>query len=210
MNIRNLRNASGSLGLFVTAIFATSIYAAQSAPWKDKDWTQWTPQDCKRILTDSPWTSQIVQVFDHIGPYPGPMGPRAVIVSSLAVREARSMLGLDGPQFTCVDEKFNDRVVIRFSEDIALHGSPDLIVSGRKIPSLSGHHENSATCPIGGGSDVSYPRVLNGQPVFRPGKNQLEIQTQVSIPTTPHNPVEVDTRFRFNTKDMTYKGKPDF
>jgi hypothetical protein len=202
-------NAFVSLGILIAAIFVTSSNAASSAPWKNKDWTRWTPQDCKRILTNSPWTSQIVQVFDHIGPYPGPMGPKAVIVSSLAVRQARSVLGLDGSRYTCVTERFDDRIVIRFSEDDLFTVLPDLIVSGRKIPPLPTHRENSATCPIGGGSDISYPKILNGQAVFKPGKNSLSIQTHVSIPSSD-NPVEVDTKFRFSTNDMIYKGKPDF
>ena len=204
--MRNLRNAFVSLGIFVAAIFLTSSSTARSSPWKDKDWTKWTEQDCKRILTDSPWTSQIIVLFANSGP-DGPEDSRAVVESSLVVRQALSKLG---PEDTCVDEKFDDRIVIHFSEDDLFKTPPDLIVSGRKIPPLPGHRPNSAICSIGGGSDISYPRVLNGQPVFKPGKNSLEIQTHVDIPITRHNDVEADTKFRFNTKNMIYKGKSDF
>jgi hypothetical protein len=195
---------------FVLSTVALLVTANATNFWLTKDWHDWTPEECHQILTDSPWTSQIILVFAHVGTEPGPLGPRAVIVSSLAVRQARASLGIDGPQFTCVSERFDDRVVIRFSEGDLFKSPPDLIVSGRRIPPLAGHRPNSDSCSIGGGSDISYPRVLNGQAVFKSGKNNLEIQTNVGIEYDRNNPVEIDTRFRFNTKNMLYKGKPDF
>ena len=195
----------------LAAIFLLAgLNANATQLWLTKDWIQWTPEECKQILTDSPWTSQITLVFAHVGQEPGPLGPRAMIVSSLVVRQARASLGLDGPQFTCLGERFNDRIVIRFSEDDLFKSPPDLIVSGMKVPPLSGHRPNSKTCPIGGGSDISYPRVLNGRAVFKVGKDNLEIKTNVAIDVSDNkSPVELDTRFRFDTGKMIYKGKPD-
>lgn len=200
----------------ISVLFTVALLVAVAANatkfWQTKDWHQWTPEECHQILTDSPWTSQIILVFAHVGTEPGPLGPRAVIVSSLAVRQARARLAYEGFPESCVDEKFDDRIVIHFSEDDLFKSPPNLIVSGRKIPPLPGHRPNSDSCSIGGGSDISYPRVLNGQAVFKPGKNNLEIQTNnVDIERNDrNNPVELDTRFRFNTKNMMYKGKPDF
>ena len=161
--MRNLRNAFVSLGIFVAAIFLTSSSTARSSPWKDKDWTKWTEQDCKRILTDSPWTSQIIVLFANSGP-DGPEDSRAVVESSLVVRQALSKLG---PEDTCVDEKFDDRIVIHFSEDDLFKTPPDLIVSGRKIPPVPTNNSSHAKEDVGDSPFRSFPHCSQWAFVFR-------------------------------------------
>jgi hypothetical protein len=117
----------------------------------------------------------------------------------------------------CLHQNFGDRIVVRFfNEDGVFKTPPDLIVSGRKIPPLPGHRANRATCAIGGGSDVSSPRMMSGKPVFKPGKNSLVIKTDLDIRPPGIGPADdwpfaqVDTRFTFDTKDLVDKGNPDF
>jgi hypothetical protein len=211
------------LGTLILAMLASFPSAAGNSPWKDKDWKQWTPEECKKILTDSPWAWQIVTGYSYGPDGNTTLGPTAIIASSLVVRQAHARL--NPSENNCLNEKFDDRVVVRFSQTDVINGRivvgfnpsdlfdspPDLIVSGRKIPPLPDHRQNSAACLIGAGDDISYPRVINGKPVFKPGKNIIEFQTNVKLgPNDRAYPVQYDTKFRFNTKNMVYKGKPDF
>jgi len=133
-----------------------------------------------------------------------------------------TFLEMPGQQFVgegdvgCINENFGDRIVVRFfNEDGVFRAPPDLMVSGRKVPPLPDHRANSATCSIGSGNDISYPPMMSGKPVFKPGKNTLVIKTDLDIRPPgigsgdwPFS--QVDTRFMFDTKGMVYKGKPDY
>ena len=228
------RKLGMSVGIVAFSVFVALTSTARSSSWKDKDWTQWTKQDCQEILWYSPWASFIKQVSQPRDRVSTPVPtPRAIVRSSLVVRQVFARLGQMDPHFTfpdmpgqqvvgggdidCINEDFGDRIVVRFfNEDGVFKTPPDLIASGRKIPPLPGHRANSATCAIGGGSDVSYPRMMSGKPVFKPGKNSLVIKTDLDIRPPGIGPADywpfaqVDTRFTFDTKDMVYKGRPDF
>lgn len=222
----------GMLGLAMSLAFVSK---AKSPAWKDKDWTQWTKEDIQEILSDSPWASTIAIGDYNAADRVGTWGPTALVVSSLVVRQALARereLGVRWPmpgsyrpepieqQYgACLTESFGDRIVLRFSDSgIFIKTPPDLIVSGRKVPPLPGYRANSDTCAIGGPYDVSYPKVMDGKPVFKPGKSKLVINTKLNIqPTQTGRPgrddsqfIPIDTRFEFNVKNMVYKGKPDF
>jgi len=101
--------------------------------------------------------------------------------------------------------------VARFDEADLFNTPPDLFVSGRKIPPLPGHQAKSAKCSIGGGQDMSYPKFVDGKPVFGTGKESLVIKTDMNVtPSDRRDFQQVDTKFEFNTKSMVYKGEPDF
>ncbi|HEX7287925.1 MAG TPA: hypothetical protein VF532_17180 [Candidatus Angelobacter sp.] len=44
------------LWFLVVAVLAVAGYA--QGPWAKKDWKQWSNEDCKRILEESPWASR--------------------------------------------------------------------------------------------------------------------------------------------------------
>jgi hypothetical protein len=155
------------LGILFLAASVAFSSAAENSPWKDKDWTQWTEQDCDKILTDSPWASQIEENFNLAIGGRAP-GSTAVIISSLAVRQALVKSGkLDS---SCLNESFADRIVVGFREPYLVKPPPFLIVSGKKIPPLSAQPAGSTMCNIATDGDVAYPRVLNGKPVFNPAR----------------------------------------
>ncbi len=74
---------------------------------------------------------------------------------------------------------------------------PDLDVSGKKIPPLAEHRPNSAGCALGGdASEFSYPRVLDGKPVFKNGSNSLVINADGLVVPFTIETSKLDTRFR--------------
>jgi hypothetical protein len=233
--IANHRSFKISAAMTALCAFLALTSTGRSSSWKNKDWTQWTKEDCQQILSDSPWASTIAIRDFNAQNRVGTSGPTALIVSSLVVRQAILRLDQLGPQTTfvpgqpqrvdyqqedaeCLSEKFGDRIVVRFSESSIFKTPPNLMVSGRKVPALPGFRANSDTCSIGGPHDVSYPKVVNGKPVFQPDKSKLVIDTKLNIqPTQSERPgrddsqfIPVDTRFEFSMKNMVYKGKPDF
>jgi hypothetical protein len=48
-----------TLRFLVTLILATASFA--QGPWVKKDWKQWSKDDCKKILEDSPWAQRWTQ-----------------------------------------------------------------------------------------------------------------------------------------------------
>jgi hypothetical protein len=207
---RNLHRSGVLLAVVIAVIFlAFPSAAGTSSPWKDKDWTQWNFDDCVQILTDSPWASEMVDPYPHGDLEAKWRGPTAFIVSSLAVRQALIRYGeKDGP---CLSESFDDRIIVRFSERDIFKKPPDLDVSGKKIPPLTEHRPNSTTCVLGSGAaEFSYPRVVNGKPIFKNGGSSVVINTDMDLPAIFSPNSQFDPRFTFNTKNMVYKGKPDF
>jgi hypothetical protein len=172
---RNLRSAAALLAILAAAIFLALPSAARnSSPWKDKDWTQWTLDDCTQILTDSPWASQITYREPYTYEQAHWTGPTAVILSSLVVRQALARYRQqDAP---CLAESFDDRIIVRFSEGDIFKKLPDLDVSGKKISPLAGHRANSPGCSFGSdAAEFSYPRVVDGKSIFKSGSNSLVI-----------------------------------
>jgi len=43
----------------LTIVLATAIFA--QGPWAKKDWKQWSKDDCKKVLEDSPWAQRWTQ-----------------------------------------------------------------------------------------------------------------------------------------------------
>ena len=207
---RNRHRSGVLLATVIAAIFLALPSAARnSSPWKDKDWTQWTLDDCTQILTDSPWASEITYRWPYTAEEANWKGPTAVILSSLVVRQALARYRQqDAP---CLTESFDDRIIVRFSEQDIFKKPPDLDVSGKKIAPLAEHRANSAGCSFGSdAAEFSYPRVLDGKPVFKSGGNSLVINADGLIVPFTIETSKLDTRFTFNTKKMVYKGKPDF
>jgi hypothetical protein len=220
-------------GIVVFGLFVALASDARSSSWKDKNWSQWTPEDIQEILWYSPWASFIKQDSPPADRTRSPVPtPRAIIVSSLVIRQVFAKVGqstfftfpsMPGQQIIepgdvdCINENFADRIIVRFfNEEGAFKTPPDLIVSGRKIQPLPNHRANSTNCAIGGGNDVSYPRMVGGKAVFKSGGDNLVIKTDLDrrppgIGSTDYWPFsQVDTRFTFDTKAMVYKGKRDF
>ena len=209
---RNFRRTGALLALLTAAIFLALPSAARtSSPWKDKDWTKWTVDDCTRILTASPWASQIVDPnsWTHTDAQAKWQGATAVILSSLVVRQA--LARYREQDATCVTESFTDRIIVRFSGQDIFKNPPDLLVSGKKIPPLAEHRANSSSCSFGSDpGEFSYPRVVSGKPIFKNGGSKLVINTDLDISAIFGLNNQIDPRFKFSTKNMVYKGKPDF
>ena len=93
-------------------------------------------------------------------------GPTAFIISSLVVRQALTRYG--EKDTACLTESFDDRIIVRFSEQDIFKKPPDLDVSGKKISPLAEHRANSAGCSFGSdAAEFSYPRFVNGKSVFK-------------------------------------------
>jgi len=54
---------AGSVGRwrwFAVPMVAAGVWAGSDEPWKDKDAAQWTEEDAKQVITDSPWAKMVL------------------------------------------------------------------------------------------------------------------------------------------------------
>ena len=118
----------------------------------------------------------------------------------------------------CLSENFDDRIVFRLSGSLVFKTPPDLTVSGKIVHPLEGPSVGATACVSDWGNDISYPKFVDGKSIFRPGENKLVIHTNANDqPSTIGRGgryeaqfIPVNSSFEFNTKNMVYKGKPDF
>jgi hypothetical protein len=223
--VLSFRKPGVVLGLVsLIALLAISVFAES---WQDKDWTQWTSQDCYHILSVSPWAVEGAEVTDRYFTSPGREGrttfsPNAVMVSSLVIRRGLvrqaqinqhydKMKQQDKQQFdqmanTCLSLKLDDRIVVRASGPATISTvAPYLLVSGRKIPTMLDPQRNAVSpCPFDfvttskTNHDLVFPRVVDGEQVIQPGDKKVVI----------HAPW--GNEFQFDPEKMIYKGKLDY
>ena len=51
----------------LTIVLATAIFA--QGPWAKKDWKQWSKDDCKKVLEDSPWAQRWTQSNNKVADF---------------------------------------------------------------------------------------------------------------------------------------------
>jgi hypothetical protein len=209
------------------AVFFALTSTAGSTSWKEKDWTQWTKEDCKQVLSDSPWASAIAIGGDNAQNRVGTFGPVADVVSALVVRQAIVRQHQLGPGYgpeqiqrdaVCLGESFDDQIVFRFSGSLVFRTPPDLIVSGARIHPLEGPKVGATACVSDWGNDIAYPKSVDGKSIFKSSQEKLVIKTDLNTQPSPASRdgrndsqfIPVNSSFEFNTKSMVYKGKPDF
>src|SRR5262245_8777009 len=44
---------------------SAALFASGGQPWKDKPVTDWTEEDAKQVLTDSPWAKTVYPTIDN-------------------------------------------------------------------------------------------------------------------------------------------------
>ncbi len=49
----------------LTLVLSVPFLLLATDPWRDKPVAQWTPDDAKEVLTDSPWARQVVPIVNH-------------------------------------------------------------------------------------------------------------------------------------------------
>jgi hypothetical protein len=85
----SLRKPAMALGtITLIAMLAISVFAES---WENKDWTQWSSQDCYHIMATSPWAVIGPEVTTYANGSPGHsvvgrFTPKAFVVSSLVMR----------------------------------------------------------------------------------------------------------------------------
>lgn len=214
-------------GIVAFGVVLALTTTARSESWKHKDWTQWTNEDCLQVVRESPWASTIAVGGDNAWNRVGTWGPTADVVSSLVVRQAivrQHQLGFAyGPEqvkqdSVCLNENFDDRIVIRFSGSPVFKSPPDVVVSGRQVHPLEGPKVGATTCVSDWGNDIAYPKFLDGKAIFQRGQSKFVIKTDLNAQPSPGGGggryegqfIPVDSRFEFDLKNMVYKCKPDF
>lgn len=55
------------LRFLLTIVLATASFA--QGPWARKDWKQWSKDDCKKVLEDSPWAQRWTQSNDQVASF---------------------------------------------------------------------------------------------------------------------------------------------
>jgi hypothetical protein len=193
------------------ALLAISVFAES---WENKDWTQWTSQDCYHILDASPWKAQLSE----------DSSASAQIVSALVVRQALvrqaqfdqhydKMNPIERQQFdqmanACVNLKLDDRIIVRGSSLYQYDWpapAPEfgssyasqvvyLAVSGGKVSAQVPPVVNAISpCPFGSldrepatnrGHDYVFPRMVDGKQVIQPNDKKITIGVSYPLPTT--------------------------
>jgi hypothetical protein len=222
---RNFRQFLALFAISVLALLVTFPSMASAPPWEAKDWTQWTPQDCIKILSDSPWAVTFLAYKHEADGNVSESPATARISSSLVIRQAiMRMRGLPadpnriphrgeiqkrtqvGPD--CLDQLFQDRIVITISSGLIdeIETAPEMNVSRRKYSPLPASQGDPIADACGARTLFTnsqakvfvYPRVVDGKPVIGPNDGKFTIVS----------PWRRD--FEFNVRNMVYKGKPDF
>jgi hypothetical protein len=200
------------LGLIsLAALLAISVMATS---WEDKDWTQWTSQDCYHILYSSPWAYEgIVQIVSSI------------VVRQALVRQAQfdqhydKMKPDEKQQFdqmatTCLNLMVQEGVIVvrargLFNPNVSGQ-TYYLLVSGRKIPALlPAQFDSISPCPFSFVNetdrphDFVFPRFVDGKPVFQPTDKKFKIGAAVGTYSS-------ELGYQFDIEKMVYKGKPDY
>jgi hypothetical protein len=164
-------------------------------PWEATDWTQWTKEDCERILHHSPWASSYSDSVSK---------GTVLITSSLVVRQAIVKLGQKDA--LCLNKNFGDQIEVTVLTDSYndFKSPPELIISGRKYAAFQSSKGDPpldpcvAMLPYVSTDVYLYPRSVDGKPITGLGDKSLVIKGSYN------------REFNFSIKKMVYKGKPDF
>jgi hypothetical protein len=215
------------LGLISLTALVTVTALAES--WENKDWTQWSSQDCSRILTNSPWAEEGPETRNYYFRSPGRAGetllPTALIGSALVVRQAlerqaqfdqhyekmnpKQRQEFDEIADACISMKNDDRIVMLISlakigniGPVRLFVNDRLFVDDREVPALP-RPQNGVVFPCHGADKaraIAFHRVAEGKPVIQPGDKKIVFET----------PPFSDYHFKFDLEKMIYKGKLDY
>jgi len=209
-----------AVALAALCLIAVATVSLRAESWEQKDWTQWTSQDCYHILSASAWAQPGPELFFSLPgatrASDGAVGayfPVAVVVSSLVVRQAlerqaqfdqhyekmsrEQRQAFDQTAAACIGKKYGDRIIIRVPPEVA--GPFRLEINGQYVPSLPQTQMNAvAPCPGDKAIDVSFPDVDQGKQIIQPGDKKIEIKNKD------------DYTFTFNADKMIYKGKLDY
>jgi len=194
---------------------------AGEKPWETKDWRTWSRKDCNKVLTSSPWVSRslLYQYF---------RGDFAQIRSALPIRQAFLRLKqidkrygrMNAQQREAFDRQADAEYVAQFGDNIVVrvtsHLSKDFAIKNRtKKPGVTamlllpkGRHIYATEFRDDGQNVLAvFPRVLDGEPVIRPG--DAIVTFLIGVPDMSAFTAS-DVPFIFKLDDMVYKGKREF
>lgn len=224
--------------LAVLSIFAVpSERCAQNQlvadkPWETKDWREWTRQECRKVLEESPWTVRHLESPSASSNYRWyEQVFTAQFHSALPIRHALTRLKQIEKRYDKMDAKrreafdreldaelggdFSNSIVVRltsrwtnvFKDDLPAR---TILLSGNTAAfELPGGRMVYATKFRLSGMDAEavFPRFINGEPVIRPEDRvvQFTLGELSKVGFTPR----LD-RFVFKLDDMEYFGKREF
>jgi hypothetical protein len=212
-----VRAFGATFGIFALAVVLAFPSKASTESWEDKDWTQWTAEDCNLILTSSPW----VATNSTNGPTTYEKGERtksiAQIASSMVIRHAavrqaqleqdrdhmapKAKQEFDQQAAACLNQDVTDRIVIgldAYAQSDDSRAAGDLVIGKQKYPiSQTADWIASNPCPFYA-VVITIPRTVDGKPIIGPADKKMEIKSP-SIRS-----------FSFDPQKLIYKGKPDF
>jgi hypothetical protein len=215
----------------VLIIFAACLMLGQQSrpqgepagekPWETKDWRTWSRKDCNKVLTSSPWVSRSLL-------YQYSRGGFAQIRSAPPIRQAFLRLKqidkhydrMNAQQREAFDRQaeaefaaqFGDNIVVRvtsqWSKDFAIKDRRKkskitamlLLPKGRHVLATEFRDDGQNVLAV-------FPRVLDGEPVIRPG--DAIVTFLIGVPDMPAFTAN-DMPFIFKLDDMIYKGKREF
>jgi hypothetical protein len=218
------------LGLFtLAALLAITTYAES---WENKDWTQWTSQDCYHILSASPWYAIGPEVFEPYLKSPGHYGetgstPEALLVSALVIREALEKQAqydshydkmspaekqtFDQQAANCIGRSFTDRIIFGLSGPY-MPPSPNapgnpfrLFIDGKEVPAI-GQLGSNAISPCADKTSVTGGGYIYiAFPRFVNGTPVIQPSSKKIVLGN-----SVKDGFQFNVEKLIYQGKLDY
>jgi hypothetical protein len=214
---------------------ALLVIGAMAHPRQQSDWKQWTANEVKQVLGNSPWVSHCCSTYLD-GDVP--IEYEAAIVSSQTVRKAlvRDMQlnkgyekldpalrqKLDQRISECLNEKYDDYIVIGFSfftPALTPVNQIHLLTSdGRKIVGQPVNDSIGRKCgelPKGENwiavmrfdSEIAFPRYVDGKPTITPTDKLIRIELDFY---KKFYHTRTGGEFDFSIDKLIYQGKPDF
>jgi hypothetical protein len=212
-------------GLFLlAAIFLIGLSAVLGQVWLKKDYKEWTPKECEKILTDSPWAKTLKYYSSNTGSV-GTDGGQAFteytvqLFSALPIREAMVRQQLIPDSFLTAD--YADQVIVRIKYKTNAGPTSDLDLGrswqNQTLGTMSisafligskGVKAPLADFKVAPGADrfcqLVFPRSRDGKPVLTVEDKNLIIQFNYPV---VGGMGDGRGQFEFKVKDMIYSGQ---
>jgi hypothetical protein len=212
-------------GIFLlAAIFLIGLSAVLGQVWVKKDYKEWAPKECEKILADSPWAKTMKFYGSGTGSA-GTDGGQAFteytvqFFSALPIRQAMVQGKLIPDSYLTVD--YADQVIVRIKYRTTAGQSSDLDLGRQWQTQTMGTMQNStyligskgvkvplADFKVASGADrfcqLTFPRSRDGKPVLSVEDKNLILQFNYPVVAGMG---DGRGQFEFKVKDMIYNGQ---
>ncbi len=208
----------------LAAILLFGLSAVLGQVWAKKDYKEWAPKDCEKVLADSPWAKTMKYYGSGLGTA-GTDGGQAFteytvqLFSALPIRQAMVQGKLLPDSFLTAD--YADQVIVRIKYRTTAGQTADLDLGRQWQNQTLGTMQNStyligskgvkvplADFKVASGGDrfcqLAFPRSRDGKPVLSVEDKNLILQFNYPV---VGGIGDGKGQFEFKVKDMIYSGQ---